>query len=335
MDEVVVFNDGHLEQRSGNFAGQGHSQANEEEWQKSYTGYSNPDYFLAHILSYLETPPYLRKHLFPIHPDLQLAGSLPSLDMPHHLRSHEWCPYREGVTVEGSQSVDGASEEAHDGGKERKKNKSIKKNVVSSHSQHITNTTTITTTKVDCGLSQLYSVEGFIPPNTRVTLKLTDEAESNNFSSSSAAQAVSPSTPREESGYFWGYNVRSASSLSAVFTECPFAGGYDVTFGTSERGVPLSSLMYPPTPSESKIPEYSHILIVFGGIAGLESAVKADAELSGMGVKRAQELFDFWVNLCAGQGSRTVRTEEAVWLGLMGLRDVVLTRGKKTMNLSE
>ena len=324
MDEVVVFNDGQFEQRGRNSAGQSHNKV-DAEWRKSYTGFSNPDYFLTHILSYLETPPHLRKHLFPMHPDLQLAGSLPSLDMPHHLRSHEWCMYREGVAVEGSQSTDGVSEEGYDRGKEGGKKKIKKK--TSSLSQPVINTT-----QVDCGLPQLSSVAGFIPRNTRVTLKITDEAESNKTPSSSpSAEAVSPSTPREEMGYFWGYNVRPASSLSAVFTECPFAGGYDVTFGTSERGIPLSNLTHPPAaPNEfKKIPEYSHMLIAFGGLAGLEAALKADAELSGMGVKKVEELFDFWVNLCPGQGSRTVRTEEAVWLGLMGLRDVVLTKGRR------
>ena len=320
---MVVFNDGQIEQRAKNVARQGLSQA-DAEWQKSYTGYSNPDYFLTHILSYLETPPHFRKRLFPVHPDLQLAGSLPSLDMPHHLRSHEWCLYREGVTVEGSQSIDGASEAVFDQGREKKKKKKkIKKQLSSEYPSPAT------TTLVDCGLPQLNSIAGSIPPNTRVTLKLTDQPEPSKTPAPSA-HAVSPSTPREESGYFWGYSVRPASSLSAVFTECPFADGYDVTFGTSERGVPLSTLTHPPsTSTEITIPEYSHMLIAFGGVAGLEAALKADAELRSMGVKKVEDLFDFWVNLCPGQGSRTVRTEEAVWLGLMGLRDVVLTKRRK------
>lgn len=66
------------------------------------------------------------------------------------------------------------------------------------------------------------------------------------------------------------------------------------------------------------------MLIIFGGVAGLEAAVKVDQELAGLGVKSPEKLFDFWVNLCEGQGSRTIRTEEAVWLGLMGLKEVVL-----------
>lgn len=49
-------------------------------------------------------------------------------------------------------------------------------------------------------------------------------------------QVVSPSTPQKEADLYWGYNVRLASSLGAVFAECPYKSGYDLTIGTSERG---------------------------------------------------------------------------------------------------
>lgn len=49
-------------------------------------------------------------------------------------------------------------------------------------------------------------------------------------------QVVSPATPQKEADLYWGYNVRLASSLGAVFTECPYKSGYDLTIGTSERG---------------------------------------------------------------------------------------------------
>ena len=74
---------------------------------------------------------------------------------------------------------------------------------------------------------------------------------------------------------------------------------------------------------------FNHLLIVFGGVAGLEAAVEADEELQGMSVRKPEELFDYWVDLCPGQGSRTMRTEEAVWVGLMGFRDIVVERGAK------
>jgi predicted SPOUT superfamily RNA methylase MTH1 len=48
---------------------------------------SAPDVFFARVMQYLETPQYLRKALFPIHPDLKLAGLLNPLDAPHHLRA--------------------------------------------------------------------------------------------------------------------------------------------------------------------------------------------------------------------------------------------------------
>ena len=65
----------------------------------SYTADTDPCHFLNHVLSYLETPPFMRKALFPLHQNLRLAGKLPSLDMPHHPHPKEWIPYREGVTI--------------------------------------------------------------------------------------------------------------------------------------------------------------------------------------------------------------------------------------------
>lgn len=42
---------------------------------------------------------------------------------------------------------------------------------------------------------------------------------------------VSPTTPRDEDGIYWGYTTRMASSISAIFDECPFDGGYDLKVG--------------------------------------------------------------------------------------------------------
>jgi len=46
--------------------------------------------------------------------------------------------------------------------------------------------------------------------------------------------------------------------------------------------------------------------------------------LQNLGVVVAKVVFDRWVNVCPGQGSRTIRTEEAVWIGLTGLRKLVV-----------
>lgn len=296
---MVVFDDGqaaqNIEAQTTNTEDQENGREND-----SYSGSTYPNYFLAHILSYLETPPNLRKDLFPIHPDLRLAGSLPSLDMPHHLRSHEWCQYREGVT---------------------------KLNIPQRREKKVWRTPP-GHTYIETGLRTRVFTPSVISPETRVTVKFKDKEKSENIPGNELlADAVAPSAPREEAGYYWGYSVRSASCLSAVLTECPYDGGYDLTIGTSERGVPLSSLKNIKKSKSHPIPEFTHMMIIFGGVAGLEVAVKADKELEGLGVKSPEALFDHWVNLCPGQGSRTIRTEEAVWLGLMGLRDIVLRKG--------
>lgn len=294
MDEVVIFDDGHAPNPSAD------DTAVEDDWEV-YTGYSHPCYFLSHVLAYLETPPTLRKHLFPLHPNLKFAGSLPSLDMPHHLRRGEWCQYREGVT-RGS---------------------------IPHHKKRKIGRTPLGHAYVETGLPMRVFVPASIPPNMRVTVKFNgvegpEEVPGNEV----LADAVAPSAPREEAGYYWGYSVRSAKSLSAVLTECTFDGGYDLTIGTSERGVPVSSLNDASSTS-NLVPKFTHLLVVFGGVAGLEVAVKADEGLKKLSVESPDALFDHWVNLCPGQGSRTIRTEEAIWLGLMGLRDLVLSRGKK------
>jgi predicted SPOUT superfamily RNA methylase MTH1 len=222
-----------------------------------------------------------------MHPNLENAGTLPSLDLPHHLRPDEWCPYREGVSLAGT-------------GKNRQG------------------------TKVEAGLRIPITVDDEIPANTRVTLKFDQKAKDailNPKEKIIHGEAVSPDEPREE-GYYWGFNVRKAGSLSDVFTECAFDGGYDMAIGTSERGEDLEVIYS--GDQEQKVDGFRHLLVVFGGVAGLEVAVQNDAELQKLGVVEAKDVFDRWINLCPGQGSRTIRTEEAVWIGLMGLRRLVV-----------
>lgn len=278
VDEVVVFDDGQAESRAPEPGG--------------YTAFADPNFFLFHVLTYLETPPHLRKALFPMHPDLRTAGALPSVDMPHHLRAEEWCEYREGITTHSSSSGRGK----------------------------------MARTFVDCGLRQQVAIPGAIEPHTRVTVKLGHTSSDGDTIS---GLPVSPETPREEAGYYWGYSVRQAASLSAIFTECPFDGGYDISVGTSERGKPLQSLIDDESSPTHVQPSWKHLIVVFGGVAGLEAAFQADSELQSAGVSQAEEVFDSWINLVPNQGSRTIRTEEAVWVGLSGLREAVDIRGRQ------
>ncbi|KAL2001175.1 hypothetical protein VTN02DRAFT_2140 [Thermoascus thermophilus] len=296
VDEVVVFDD----------ACQGKNSYANDLNTDQYTAFSDPSHFLVHILSYLETPPYLRKHLFPMHPNLRTAGMLPSLDMPHHVRATEWCDYREAVVIPDDGK--GADKGGADIGKKRRKEASqaVDAGVPSS-------------TVVDTGLPHKVSLPNIhIPEYTRVTVKFSSRDTQH-------AEPVHPAAPREETGYYWGYSVRRCRSLSTVFTECPFDGGYDLSFGTSERGCSISKVL-----AGESIPKYRHLLVVFGGVAGIEVAIQADQELLDKGVTpdEAGKLFDYWVNVLPGQGSRTIRTEEAIWLGLMGLRPLVETNGR-------
>lgn len=170
-------------------------------------------------------------------------------------------------------------------------------------------------TYVDCGLSLPRLISGLdIPQKTRVTVRLDDEN----------TEAVGPATPREEGGYYWGYTIREAPSLSSIFTECAFDGGYDLSIGTSERGEEVVGITKTILKDKSR-KDWQHMIVVFGGVKGLEDAAKHDEDLSrmGLGTETVRELFDYWVNLLPGQGSRTIRTEEALWMGLMATRRIV------------
>ncbi|AEO54607.1 hypothetical protein MYCTH_2115401 [Thermothelomyces thermophilus ATCC 42464] len=261
VDEVVVYDDSPMDKRITN--------ADPD----AYTGDVDPAHFMDHILNYLETPPFMRKVLFPLHPNLRSQGLLPSLDMPHHPHKDEWLPYREGMTLETPPK----------GGKG---------------------------TVVDIGMPNTVTIAESIPPKTRLTLKMPDDPRG-------TPEPVHPTAPRTEGGYFWGFSVRRASSLSNVLTESPYEDGYDLSIGTSERGVPLSKAF----PSYEQA-DFKHLIVIFGGPRGLEYAAMNDPQLSEMGISgsRTKELFDHWVNVLPNQGTRGIRTDEALLIAMTGLR---------------
>jgi len=90
-----------------------------------------------------------------------------------------------------------------------------------------------------------------------------------------------------------------------------------MSIGTSERGKPLNAAF----PSYEQA-DFKHLIVVFGGPRGLEYAAMNDPELVQMGIQggRTRELFDHWVNVLPGQGTRGIKTEEAVLVALSGLR---------------
>ena len=94
IDEIVIYDDSPLDSRPA---------AVDED---AYTGDTDPAHFLEHLITYLETPPFMRRTLFPLHPNLKSQGLLPNMDMPHHPYKDEAMPYREGMTM-STQPEDG------------------------------------------------------------------------------------------------------------------------------------------------------------------------------------------------------------------------------------
>lgn len=83
---------------------------------------------------------------------------------------------------------------------------------------------------------------------------------------------------------------------------------YDLTIGTSDKGTSVDGFECPP---------YEHLLVLFGGLQGLEAALENDDALN---LNDPSLLFDYYINTLPGQGSRTIRTEEAVLVSLAALR---------------
>eukprot|EP00912_Choanoflagellata_sp_UC4_P001578 UC4_evm2s1000 len=165
---------------------------------------------------------------------------------------------------------------------------------------------------VNAGMRKNVRIDKRITPGVRVTVRL-DFEETQLDAKNYKGKAVAPATPREEDGLYWGYSVRLASCLSEVFSKSPFDGGYDLTIGTSERGEDIAGLELPP---------FRHALVCFGGVRGLEESLEADEALN-IPSNDPSLLFHKYVNACSGQGSQTIRTEEAILIVMSALRPLI------------
>ncbi|KAK8741115.1 hypothetical protein OTU49_002500 [Cherax quadricarinatus] len=168
------------------------------------------------------------------------------------------------------------------------------------------------TSYVDIGLGVDVSINQKLEPGLRVTLKLPPEART---LQKPCGVVVSADEPRLEAGYYWGYTVRVANSLSEVVAGSRFPDGYDLLIGTSDKGDDARKMEYP---------TFSHALIVFGGVEGLEAAIVSDDKLE---ASEPLHLFDYYNNTCPLQQSRTIRTEEAVLISLCILQDKLVPKG--------
>lgn len=298
----------------------------------------DPDQFMVRLLSYLETPQYLRKSLIPMHPDLRQAGLLPPLDLPAHVRRDDDVTFREGVVVGPSPK----------GGRNRGPKGAWDVDVGLWDYVHVL------PPPPESGLqSQLVSGQ-------RVTVRMPRGKRGRSFTQSQEAELVPRSAPTQEQGTYWGYVVRFAPSLADVFKSSTFVpapdergvDAYDLVVGTSERGTGLSQVLaktftspvlsgrgaaagaVPSAASDDATAEeeqsalrpFHHALIVFGGVSGLEVAVEEDQGIP-LSAGQAHQLFDTWINVAEDQGSRTIRTEEAVLIALARLAPALRALG--------
>lgn len=158
-------------------------------------------------------------------------------------------------------------------------------------------------------------IDKLLTPGIRVTVKINQYDPSRRILK---GRVVSPAAPREEGGLYWGYSIRLAKSLGAVFTECPYKEGYDLAIGTSEKGDNVDSV-------EMDTSNFRHALIVFGGVQGLEASLESDEALD---IEDPSLLFQYYLNTCPNQGSRTIRTEEAILISLASIRPKLQGMGK-------
>nr|PIM00252.1 putative RNA methyltransferase [Toxoplasma gondii COUG] len=307
VDEIIVYEDVAAAISRGANKDEGHSPALK---------------FFVRNLRYLETPQFLRKSLFPIHPDLRFAGLQNPLDAPHHLRRNEWLPYREGVVIASSKTREetpqGKSESrAPAKGEEVKLTAAEKKRLKNKKGAW-----------VDCGLpAHVWVPDTRLQDGMRVTIRLDPSVRQLQRQPRERGDAepplmkgaaVSPDEPPVKAGLYWGYRVRIAQHFQDVFSNCPFSsdGRYDLTVGTSERGTCVGRDFAFPV-------NYKHMLLVFGGLQGLE-AVLLDRQSNCAPCRDPSTLFDMYLNTCPFQRSRTIRAEEAVPITLALLRPYLL-----------
>jgi predicted SPOUT superfamily RNA methylase MTH1 len=219
------------------------------------------------LLSYLETPQYLRKRLFKIKPELRYAGILPPLRTPHHplekrAKKLKIGEYREGAVLSVTESG----------------------------------------SLVDIGVERPFLIpDKKLPINKRVTIKITKLGKHPKVTLAN----------REEIEAYWGYTVTASKGS---FGQLNKSSAYDLVVATSKIGAPLTQVA---DELAERWKKAGSVLVAFGApTQGLKKIV-AQEKL------RLDEIADFTVNTIPDQGTKTVRTEEAIYasLALLNLMD--------------
>ena len=144
---------------------------------------------------------------------------------------------------------------------------------------------------VDVGLDKFMEVKGRPPSRgSRVTMRVV-EKEPN---------LIGRPTKKSRLSEYWGYDLRGSNFR---LCELALSPEWDLTIATSRRGEDFNSA----APRLSNLwVESMRTLIAFG------SHIDGVHEIIGRERKRAEECFRFILNTVPGQGTETLRTEEAI-----------------------
>ncbi|KAK6741745.1 hypothetical protein RB195_009548 [Necator americanus] len=156
----------------------------------------------------------------------------------------------------------------------------------------------------DVGLEKELELEDKVklPAATRVTVEITNlGTESKRY----RGKLSNARTVRAKTSKYWGYSLQLATNLKEAIDRKKF----DLVIGTSPRGEPVSS-MYVNTLSDIRI------LLVFGGVSGVDAALEAEEASA---ETRAEEAFDRLINSLPYKGTNSERVEENVFITLFDM----------------
>jgi methyltransferase len=201
--------------------------------------------FISDVLTYMNTPQYLRKKVFPITKELRYAGILPPLRTPHHPTEKVGeGDYRQGLTI-----------------------KRTKKGTI-----------------VDIGADKLALCREKLTVNKVMSFRVLKFGKE---------ITIEPDKPE----VYWGYKILSTykNLYESIKMLKPKS---DLIIGTSKYAEPITSIL---DEVKDSLKGSKRVTILFGGpYSGLHDLIDQ------------REILDLEVNTVPSQGTKTVRTEEAV-----------------------
>ena len=213
------------------------------------------------ILKFQQTPPYLRRELFPVDPDLAFTGILPPLRTANHpdKKQPETGSIRDAIVVSTGES-----------------------------------------SKVNAGFLEPITVNARLKPKTIVTIRLKKAPPG------LEGEIVDPAGL----AIYWGIQVtREERALGQILKR----SGHDLTISTSREGTDIREVTHP---LQERWKSSKNPIILFGSPA--EGIPKILARTND-----TLPSDSFNINTIPGQGTETVRTEEAV-LGTLALLNVLM-----------